>query len=277
MSHSDARCGSSPEFGQRANSVEEPNAAGARAQSPPSIQPVKDSQPALPIDMNKALAVAESSTLGLLALITGASPPEGVRELLLPPLDFDMPVPIAQTNSEPSTMRSPPHHFKTLPADLALLRNGNKTPPSAGPGAYDSTVIPPSHHARTLVLCFDGTGDQFDSDVCPHLYSCVASSPSRVSLRRTRTSCSSSRCSRRMTRVSRWYTIRSAAKASRASCETEVQTQRSRLVSGRTRSQRSRRHSGRRCTSPSTWLSAITLMRMSWVRRSFSKYPVFPS
>jgi len=170
----------------------------------------QDSQPALPIDMNKALAVAESSTLGLLALITGASPPEVVRELLLPPLDFDMPVPIAQTNSEPSTMRSPPHHFQTLPADPALLRNGGKTPPSAGPGAYDSTVIPPSHHARTLVLCFDGTGDQFDSDVCPHLYSRMASSPSRVSLRRTRTSCSSSRCSRRMTRANRWYTIRSA-------------------------------------------------------------------
>ncbi|KAH8987362.1 hypothetical protein EDB86DRAFT_2808911 [Lactarius hatsudake] len=36
--------------------------------------------------------------------------------------------------------------------------------PSAGPGAYDTTVIPPSHEARTLVLCFDGTGDQFDAD-----------------------------------------------------------------------------------------------------------------
>jgi len=128
--------------------------------------------------MNKALAVAENSTMGLLALITGTSPPEVVRELLLPPLDFDMPVPVAQTNSEPSTMRSPPHHVQTLPADAALLRNGGKTPPSAGPGAYDSTVIPPSHHARTLILCFDGTGDQFDSDVCPHLYSRVAPSPS---------------------------------------------------------------------------------------------------
>lgn len=26
-------------------------------------------------------------------------------------------------------------------------------------------VIPPTHVFRTLVLCFDGTGDQFDSDV----------------------------------------------------------------------------------------------------------------
>ncbi len=42
--------------------------------------------------------------------------------------------------------------------------------PSVGPGAYDSTVIPPSHEARTLVLCFDGTGDQFDSDVRANVY-----------------------------------------------------------------------------------------------------------
>jgi len=26
-------------------------------------------------------------------------------------------------------------------------------------------VIPPVHTHRTIVLCFDGTGDQFDSDV----------------------------------------------------------------------------------------------------------------
>ena len=38
---------------------------------------------------------------------------------------------------------------------------------SAGQGAHDDTVIP-SHdegRARTLVLCFDGTGDQFGADV----------------------------------------------------------------------------------------------------------------
>ena len=128
--------------------------------------------------MNKALAVAESSTLGLMALITGTSPPEVVRELLLPPLDFDMPEPVAHTNSEPSTTRLPPHHFQTLPADPALSRNETKTPPSAGPGAYDSTVIPPSHNARTLILCFDGTGDQFDSDVGLLSIPCGAPSPS---------------------------------------------------------------------------------------------------
>ena len=38
---------------------------------------------------------------------------------------------------------------------------------SAGLGAHHDTVIP-SHddaRARTLILCFDGTGDQFDADV----------------------------------------------------------------------------------------------------------------
>lgn len=43
--------------------------------------------------------------------------------------------------------------------------------PSAGPGAHDYTVVP-SHHdsrARTLVLCFDGTGDQFNADVRTYL------------------------------------------------------------------------------------------------------------
>ena len=27
-------------------------------------------------------------------------------------------------------------------------------------------IIPPTHTHRTIVLCFDGTGDQFDEDVC---------------------------------------------------------------------------------------------------------------
>ena len=28
------------------------------------------------------------------------------------------------------------------------------------------TIIPPTHSHRTIVLCFDGTGDQFSKDVC---------------------------------------------------------------------------------------------------------------
>ena len=42
--------------------------------------------------------------------------------------------------------------------------NGNATS-SDSTMAFDNTVVPPSHEARTLVLCFDGTGDQFDADV----------------------------------------------------------------------------------------------------------------
>ncbi|KAI9511887.1 hypothetical protein F5148DRAFT_1167136 [Russula earlei] len=65
-----------------------------------------------------------------------------------------MPVSTADNRSEPSTLPSVPYP----------LLNDSGSPPSAGPGAYDVTVIPPSHEARTLVLCFDGTGDQFDVD-----------------------------------------------------------------------------------------------------------------
>lgn len=34
-----------------------------------------------------------------------------------------------------------------------------------GGSTYDDTVIPPTHDYRTLVVCYDGTGDQFDDDV----------------------------------------------------------------------------------------------------------------
>ena len=37
-------------------------------------------------------------------------------------------------------------------------REGTVDPPPYPP------VIPPEHSSRTLVLCFDGTGDQFDAD-----------------------------------------------------------------------------------------------------------------
>ncbi|KAI0308384.1 hypothetical protein B0F90DRAFT_1682382 [Multifurca ochricompacta] len=77
--------------------------------------------------------------------------------------------PIAKPQSEPSTAskttRLPPVPIQTQSKSPALYSSdGSRTPPSAGPGAYDSSVIPPSHEARTLVLCFDGTGDQFDAD-----------------------------------------------------------------------------------------------------------------
>ncbi|TFY82219.1 hypothetical protein EWM64_g1791 [Hericium alpestre] len=42
------------------------------------------------------------------------------------------------------------------PASAKTLGSGDRL--------YDDEVIPPSHPYRTLVLCFDGTGDQFDAD-----------------------------------------------------------------------------------------------------------------
>jgi hypothetical protein len=99
----------------------------------------------------------ESSTLGLLSLITGTSPPPGLCELLLPPLDINMPAPT-------SSGRVPVPIQTNLKTPLSAS-TGKDSLPSVGPGAYDNTVIPPSHGARTLVLCFDGTGDQFDTDV----------------------------------------------------------------------------------------------------------------
>ena len=47
---------------------------------------------------------------------------------------------------------------------------------STGLGAHHDTVIP-SHddaRARTLILCFDGTGDQFDADVRAYMLSLSA-------------------------------------------------------------------------------------------------------
>lgn len=58
--------------------------------------------------------------------------------------------------------------------------------------------VPKQHANRTLVLCFDGTGDQFDSDVRPPpLY---LSSICTHYVHRTRTSSSWSRCFAKMTR-----------------------------------------------------------------------------
>lgn len=40
--------------------------------------------------------------------------------------------------------------------------------PNAAP--FPQVIVPPSHPARTLVLCFDGTGDSFDADVRSRLF-----------------------------------------------------------------------------------------------------------
>ena len=78
--------------------------------------------------------------------------------------------PIATTQNELSSASSQ-GRLLPLPIDTELANplsstESTRTPPSVGPGAYDASVVPPSHPGyRTLVLCFDGTGDQFDADV----------------------------------------------------------------------------------------------------------------
>jgi uncharacterized protein (DUF2235 family) len=93
-----------------------------------------------------------------------------------------MPVPTTETQSEPSTVRLP-QRIQTQLTDPTYSLDTTKTPPSVGPGAFDPSVIPPSHkdHTRTVVLCFDGTGDQFDTDVC--VPSCSRCLPHRLSRR----------------------------------------------------------------------------------------------
>ena len=50
---------------------------------------------------------------------------------------------------------------------------------SVGLGAHHDTAIPPNDdaRARTLILCFDGTGDQFDADVRALMLSPLAHVP----------------------------------------------------------------------------------------------------
>ena len=31
---------------------------------------------------------------------------------------------------------------------------------------WTDNVVPPTHRGRNLIVCFDGTGDKFDADVC---------------------------------------------------------------------------------------------------------------
>ena len=82
-------------------------------------------------------------------------------------LDSDMSPSTIDSKSEPSTVRLP-QPIRTQLTDPTDSFYKTQSPPSAGPGAVDHSVIPPSHEdrSRTVVLCFDGTGDQFDADVC---------------------------------------------------------------------------------------------------------------
>jgi hypothetical protein len=74
----------------------------------------------------------------------------------------------APIQSEPSTARMPPQSIQIQLTRSTNPMDNTQTPPSAGPGAVDSSVIPPSHVARTIILCF---GDQLGTDVCADFYS----------------------------------------------------------------------------------------------------------
>ena len=80
-----------------------------------------------------------------------------IRQFLLLASRLDMPAPTEI-------------HSQSLSTDFTDPQDRSQTASSVGPGlgVYDDCVIPPSHNARTVVLCFDGTGDQFDGDVCAH-------------------------------------------------------------------------------------------------------------
>ena len=44
-------------------------------------------------------------------------------------------------------------------------RKITSSPTPLSPVQWNHEIIPETHNGRTLVLCFDGTGDKFDSDV----------------------------------------------------------------------------------------------------------------
>ncbi|KDR83173.1 hypothetical protein GALMADRAFT_221114 [Galerina marginata CBS 339.88] len=56
------------------------------------------------------------------------------------------------TTTDPPAM--PQYHEKPMPQRRDNTLDPRNVPP----------VIPPNHSSRTLIVCFDGTGDQFDSD-----------------------------------------------------------------------------------------------------------------
>jgi hypothetical protein len=97
------------------------------------------------------------------------------------PLDFDMFPSAPESKSEPSTVPLP-KPIRTQLTDPTDSMDKTQTPPSVGPRVYDTSVIPPSHGARTIVLCFDGTGDQFDADVCAISLFTMSSSPIEISI-----------------------------------------------------------------------------------------------
>jgi hypothetical protein len=74
--------------------------------------------------------------------------------------------------STTGTMNDPAVTFSDSPVQTRtatrILAEDKPPPPVRREKAIDPrgfpSVIPPDHNNRTLVVCFDGTGDQFDAD-----------------------------------------------------------------------------------------------------------------
>ena len=58
-------------------------------------------------------------------------------------------------------MTSSPSTVDAFDADRKL----SQSPTNSSQSQREFEIIPETHNNRTLVLCFDGTGDKFDSDV----------------------------------------------------------------------------------------------------------------
>jgi hypothetical protein len=179
--------------------------------------------------------------------------------------DSDMSLSAPQSKSEPSTVRVP-QPIRTQTDPIGLM-DKIESPPSAGPGAYDTSVVPPSHDARTIVLCFDGTGDQFDADVC--IIFLFPRSPSSTDSRSQNSN------------IVQFFSMLKKDDKSQQMVYYQVcffglfvflggdgsNGKYFRLALGRTRFPRSRRRSGQSCKRRLTPPLATTLMSMSWVRR----------
>ena len=133
-------------------------------------------------------------------------------------------------------------NFLSFPTQAIMNETISTNVPPAVP--YD--VIPAKHSARTLVACFDGTGDSFDGDVRALFYpvSLVYTHPCR-----TRTSYSFSLRYRKTTGVTRWSITRSCLKY--VTIESELISIISSLALEHTPSRRSS-HRWRQ-TSPKLW------------------------
>ena len=74
--------------------------------------------------------------------------------------------------STTGTMNDPAVTFSDSPVQTRtatqILAEDKPPPPVRRENAIDPrgfpSVIPPNHNNRTLIVCFDGTGDQFDAD-----------------------------------------------------------------------------------------------------------------